>query len=95
MTKSAPRTAATEPANGNERLRAAESLAGRLDKPMGIPGVIFLFVVLGQLTATEPAMVRVFTAAGGCSGQCLLLNFSCGPTSPALAKCFGGGTGGR
>lgn len=64
MTESAPRPAATEPANGNERLRAAETLAGRLDKPMGILGVIFLFVVLGQLTATEPVMVRVFTAAG-------------------------------
>lgn len=64
MTESAPRPAAPDPVTGNERLRAAEALARRLDKPMGILGVIFLFVVLGQLTATEPVMVRVFTAAG-------------------------------
>lgn len=64
MTESAPRPAATDPANGDERLRSAESLARRLDKPMGILGVIFLFVVLGQLTATEPLMVHVFTVAG-------------------------------
>ncbi|WP_240721495.1 hypothetical protein [Pseudarthrobacter sp. NamE5] len=46
------------------RLQSAEVLARRLDKPMGILGVIFLFVVLGQLIATEPAMIRVFTVAG-------------------------------
>lgn len=64
MTESAPRPAAVEPVTGNERLQAAEALARRLDKPMGILGVIFLFVVLGQLTATEPVMVHVFTVAG-------------------------------
>ncbi|MDE8669951.1 hypothetical protein PY310_15320 [Pseudarthrobacter sp. H3Y2-7] len=31
---------------------------------MGILGVIFLFVVLGQLVAKEPAMVTAFTVAG-------------------------------
>ena len=46
------------------QLRRAESLARRLDKPMGILGVIFLFVVLGQLVATDPAMISVFTALG-------------------------------
>ena len=46
------------------QLRRAELLARRLDKPMGILGVIFLFVVLGQLVATDPAMISVFTALG-------------------------------
>lgn len=46
------------------RLGAAEALARRLDRPMGILGVVFLFVVLGQLVAEEPALVRVFTVAG-------------------------------
>lgn len=45
-------------------LHRAELLARRLDKPMGILGVIFLFVVLGQLIATEPAMVSVLAVAG-------------------------------
>ena len=49
---------------GSDRLRAAEVLARRLDKPMGILGVIFLFVVLGQLIATEPVMVGVLTVVG-------------------------------
>jgi voltage-gated potassium channel len=46
------------------QLRRAEVLARRLDKPMGILGLIFLFVVLGQLIAAEPAMVSVFTVVG-------------------------------
>lgn len=46
------------------RLRAAEVLARTLDKPMGILGVIFLFVVLGQLIATEPVMVGVLAVVG-------------------------------
>lgn len=49
---------------GSDRLRTAEVLARRLDKPMGILGVIFLFVVLGQLIATEPAMVGVLAVVG-------------------------------
>ena len=49
---------------GSGRLRRAEILARRLDKPMGILGVIFLFVVLGQLVAKDPAMVNAFTVAG-------------------------------
>ena len=49
---------------GSDRLRTAEGLARRLDKPMGILGVIFLFVVLGQLIATEPAMVGVLALVG-------------------------------
>lgn len=46
------------------RLRHAEVLARRMDKPMGILGIIFLFVVLGQLVSAEPAMIRAFTVAG-------------------------------
>lgn len=45
-------------------LRQAEVLARRMDKPMGILGVIFLFVVLGQLVSTDPAMTMAFTVAG-------------------------------
>lgn len=48
----------------NARLRQAELLARRLDKPMGILGVIFLFVVLGQLIATEPQLAGIFTVLG-------------------------------
>ena len=49
---------------GSDRLRTAELLALRLDKPMGILGLIFLFVVLGQLIATEPIMVGVLAVVG-------------------------------
>lgn len=45
-------------------LRRAEDVASGLDKPMGILGVIFLFVVLGQLLATSPGMVTTFTVLG-------------------------------
>ncbi len=45
-------------------LRRAEDVASRLDKPMGILGVIFLFVVLGQLLATSSGMVTTFTVLG-------------------------------
>lgn len=48
----------------SSRLRRAEVFARRLDKPMGILGVIFLFVVLGQLIATEPVMASVLTVVG-------------------------------
>lgn len=48
----------------NGQLRRAELLARRLDRPMGILGVIFLFVVLGQLVATDAAMNSVFTTLG-------------------------------
>lgn len=47
-----------------ERLGSAESLARRLDKPMGILGVIFLFVVLAQLLATEPRLALALTITG-------------------------------
>lgn len=49
---------------GRDRLHTAERVARRLDRPMGILGVIFLFVVLGQLVATEPVMAGVFAIVG-------------------------------
>lgn len=45
-------------------LRRAEVMAARMDKPMGILGVIFLFVVLGQILATNAGMVLTFTVLG-------------------------------
>ena len=41
-------------ADDQQRLDAAESLARRLDRPMGILGIIFLLVVLAQLLVTDP-----------------------------------------
>lgn len=64
MTDDEHRSRATGTHSGQGRLRRAEVLAQRLDKPMGILGVIFLFVVLGQLVAEEPATVAAFTVAG-------------------------------
>ena len=49
--------------SGNE-LRAAEALARRLDRPMGLLGMVFLFVVLGQLLVTEPGWSRALAVAG-------------------------------
>lgn len=48
----------------DERLNAAERLARRLDRPMGILGFLFLFVVLGQLLATDPALIVALTILG-------------------------------
>ncbi len=42
----------------------AEGLARRLDKPMGVLGLVFVLVVLGQSLATEPWLVTVLTAVG-------------------------------
>ena len=47
-----------------ERVEAAEVLAARLDRPMGLLGVLFLFVFLGQLLVTEPGWSRILTMAG-------------------------------
>ncbi|ERG64338.1 hypothetical protein L332_07710 [Agrococcus pavilionensis RW1] len=46
------------------RAEAAELLAARLDRPMGFLGVVFLFVVLGQLLVTEPGWTRILAIAG-------------------------------
>ncbi|MHA7282026.1 hypothetical protein [Arthrobacter sp. TMS2-4] len=45
-------------------LERAEAVAARLDRPMGVLGVIFLFVVLGQLLATNAGMITTFTVVG-------------------------------
>ncbi|WP_353827887.1 hypothetical protein [Agromyces sp. SYSU T0242] len=47
-----------------ERMNAAERLAKRLDRPMGILGIVFLFVVLGQVLAQDPTLVTVFSVLG-------------------------------
>ena len=47
-----------------ERMRAAEALAARLDRPMGFLGVLFLFVVLGQLLVTDPQWTRLLSVTG-------------------------------
>lgn len=59
-----PASATRQQADLDERLGTAERLAQRLDKPMGILGVIFLFVVLGQLLATEPRLVLALSIFG-------------------------------
>jgi voltage-gated potassium channel len=41
-----------------------EGLATRLDKPMGVLGLVFVLVVLGQSLAREPWLVTVLTVAG-------------------------------
>lgn len=58
---SAPKSA---PGDQGGRLEAAEALAARLDRPMGLLGVLFLFVLLGQLLVTEPGWSRVLTITG-------------------------------
>lgn len=47
-----------------EGLSAAEALASRLDRPMGVLGLVFLFVVLGQLLATDPPLVLALSILG-------------------------------
>lgn len=53
----------TEPDATDEAL-AAETLAARLDRPMGLLGVVFLFVVLGQLLVTDPGWSQALNVAG-------------------------------
>lgn len=48
----------------DEQMAAAEALATRLDRPMGYLGILFLFVVLGQLLVDDPAWARVLGIAG-------------------------------
>lgn len=42
----------------------AEGLARRLDRPMGVLGLVFVLVVLGQSLAREPWLVTALTVAG-------------------------------
>lgn len=46
-------------AERDHRLAVAEALARRLDRPMGVLGVVFLFVVLGQLLARSGPLVTM------------------------------------
>ena len=41
-------------ADNQQRLIEAESLAQRLDRPMGVLGIIFLLVALAQFLVTDP-----------------------------------------
>lgn len=52
-----------EPDATDEAL-AAETLAARLDRPMGFLGIVFLFVVLGQLLVTDTTWSGVLNVAG-------------------------------
>lgn len=47
-----------------EQLSIAEELARRLDRPMGVLGVLFLFVVLGQLLAEDPGLLAFLNVVG-------------------------------
>jgi voltage-gated potassium channel len=51
-------------AEATASLTRAEVLAARLDRPMGLLGVLFLFVVLGQVLATAPWLVTAFSVLG-------------------------------
>ncbi|GAB2520354.1 voltage-gated potassium channel [Paramicrobacterium agarici] len=51
----------TAAAREAERISDAEALARHLDRPMGILGVIFVFIVLGQLLAENPVLITVLT----------------------------------
>ncbi len=42
----------------------AELLARRLDKPLGVLGIVFLLVVLAQLLAKDPALLAVLGVVG-------------------------------
>lgn len=45
-------------------MEVAETLAARLDRPMGFLGVLFLFVALGQLLVTEPGWSQILGIIG-------------------------------
>ncbi|WP_225973234.1 hypothetical protein [Nesterenkonia natronophila] len=47
-----------------DRVEAAEVLAARLDRPMGFLGLLFLFVIMGQLLVSEPGWTRILSVAG-------------------------------
>lgn len=52
-----------DPAVREEQLGRAELLAARLDRPMGVLGIVFVFVVLAQLLAEDPLMLAVLEVA--------------------------------
>lgn len=53
-----------ENAQPEEGLSKAEALARRLDRPMGVLGVLFLFIVLAQLLATEQLLTVTLAILG-------------------------------
>ncbi|MDN3309415.1 hypothetical protein QWJ90_00535 [Microbacterium oryzae] len=48
----------------SDRVEAAEALSRRLDKPMSLLGVVFLFVVLGQVVVGEGRWSIIFATLG-------------------------------
>ena len=64
MTEPTRTLSASIPSGDDDKLTAAEEFALRLDRPMGVLGLLFLFVVLGQLLATDPVLVAVLSAVG-------------------------------
>ncbi len=63
MTEATPSPVATR-SDDDTKLIAAEAFARRLDRPMGILGLLFLFVVLGQLLATDALLTIVLGVLG-------------------------------
>lgn len=63
MTEATPSPVATTNTD-DDKLIAAEAFARRLDRPMGILGLLFLFVVLGQLLATDAVLATVLGVLG-------------------------------
>jgi len=53
-----------DPASESSRLQVAEALSRRLDRPMGLLGIIFLFVVLGQVLISDAQWSLVFAVLG-------------------------------
>ena len=53
-----------EQADHHTRLTAAETLARRLDRPMGVLGLLFLLVVLGQVLAREEPLTTILAVVG-------------------------------
>lgn len=49
---------------GSRRVQAAEALARRLDGPMSVLGILFLFVVLAQLLAESPTLLGALGIIG-------------------------------
>lgn len=60
----APAPAEDNPAERHAALRRAEAVARALDTPMGILGLVFVFVVLAQLLATEAPLTDALTVIG-------------------------------
>ncbi|WP_309080905.1 hypothetical protein [Zhihengliuella sp.] len=63
------------PARNQQRVETAEELARRLDRPMGFLGIVFLFVVLGQLLVDEPVWSRTLSITGWVFWTVFVLEF--------------------